>query len=195
MKKNKGYTLLEMLIVISIIGLILPAVFTVLFIIIQHQLRIYRVIETKKQGDYVLSFIKNKVIEDAVKISTSSSEQCTTSEAYYPALQNGTQATDDGTDFFFVTKVPTTKFNFYIDTATNSIDNNTLVYNENNNGTITPFQVTNSKVIISNLAFQCVRKSNTGGALVRVSYTVSYNSTLGDPVSYQYSTKVRLRTY
>jgi prepilin-type N-terminal cleavage/methylation domain-containing protein len=195
MKKNKGYTLIEMLIVISIVGLIMPAIFTILFVIIQQQLRIYRIIETKKQGDYVLTFIKNKVIEDAVKITDATTEQCAIANTYYPPLANGVQPTNNGSTFFFQTTQATTKFNFYIDTASNSIDNNSLVFNETVGGTVTPTQITSKKVVISNLAFQCVKKTNTGGALVRISYVVTYNSTLGDPVSYTYSTKVKLRTY
>ncbi len=192
---KKGYTLIEMLIVISIVGLILPAIFTILFVIIQQQLRIYRIIETKKQGDYVLTFIKNKIIEDAVKIADETNEQCATAGTYYPPFSDGQQPTNDGSTFFFQTTQPTSKFNFYIDTEINTIDDNSLVFNETVNGIATPTQITSRKVIISNLAFQCVKKTNTGGALVRLSYVVTYNSTLGNPVSYIYSTKVKLRTY
>lgn len=181
---KKGYTLIEMIVVIAIIGVVLPTIFTILFVIIQQQLKIYRLIEVKKQGDFVLSFMRNKIETEAVKISSKSdiiTERCaTTPSSYEPTTQ----------DFYFLNK-----------------DNNVFVFRTDSDGNLVlnnfatgiPTALTTSKVAIKNLTLKCIKKSNLASPLVQISFTVEYNNSSANVSAEEvavlnYKTKLRLKS-
>lgn len=194
--KNKGYTLIEMLIVITIIGLVLPAVFTILFSIMRQQLRIHQLNEVKKQGDYISSFMRNKITTEGVKIAKSSDvnavdgtltdEQCIASGSIYPpdAPTNRTQA------FYFFTKQ---RPNYFIFTT----DNENLVLFESENEKKST--LTTSKVKITQLGFACYKRANIAVPIVELVFTVEYNnssgvSNPGDVTKLTYRSKMRLKS-
>jgi len=78
-KRKKGFSLLEIIVVLGVLALLLPTVFGVVYIIMQQQLRIYRLTETKKQGDLIMSYIKESISRSAVGIVNDSGvAQCVT---------------------------------------------------------------------------------------------------------------------
>lgn len=66
--KRKGFSLLEIIVVLGVLALLLPTVFGVVYIIMQQQQRIYRLTETKKQGDLIMSYLKESISRSAVGI-------------------------------------------------------------------------------------------------------------------------------
>ncbi len=67
-KRKKGFTLLEIIVVLGVLSILLPTVFGVVYIIMQQQQRIYRLTETKKQGDLIMSYMKESISRSAVGI-------------------------------------------------------------------------------------------------------------------------------
>lgn len=179
---QKGYTLIEMLVVITIVGIILPVVLTILTIIIQQQLKIYRLIEVKKQGDFTLSFIKNKIETEAVKISTDGTivgEICTNTQSFQPAVPLLYFLNKNNEAFSFNTS------NGELRVAGVSGINTSL---------------TTNKVIIRNLSFSCYKAGNLGTPLVQVSYTIEYknasaNAKPEETALLDYKTKIRLSSF
>jgi len=181
-KINKGFTLVETLVIIAIIGLSLPAVFAIFFSIIQQQVRIYRLTEVKRQGDYSLSIIQNLIRNNAQKIYRTNSptdfEICST-----------TTNTAEAVSYF--TDKSNNRFSFSIPAGSSNIASVSA-----------SFQVplTNDKVRISNFEITCNRSSTYSTPYVNLSYEICYSNSDGsactnEPPSFFYSTKLKLKNY
>ncbi len=74
-RKNQtiGFTLIEMMVVIFIIGLILPAFFSIVFTLARQQAEILILQKVKEEGDFVQTKIISLVRNKAVKINESCS--------------------------------------------------------------------------------------------------------------------------
>ena len=70
---KKGFTLIETIVVVAVIGLTLPVIFSIFFVLFQQQTKIYRLNTVKKEGDYVINLIENTIRDDAVTILSSNS--------------------------------------------------------------------------------------------------------------------------
>ncbi len=73
MKKNRAFTLIETIVVVAVFGLTLPVIFSIFFVLLQQQTKIFRLNTTKKEGDYVISLIENTIKNDAVMILSNNS--------------------------------------------------------------------------------------------------------------------------
>ncbi|HRN69881.1 MAG TPA: prepilin-type N-terminal cleavage/methylation domain-containing protein [Candidatus Woesebacteria bacterium] len=62
---KKAFTLIEMLIVLTVTAILIPTVFSIVIVIMRQQVRIYKVVETRRQGDYILTFIKEKLVRSS----------------------------------------------------------------------------------------------------------------------------------
>ncbi len=67
-KKQSGFTIVEMIIVIAVTGLIIPAFFSIVFVIIQQQAKIIALQEVKRQGDFILNTLENTIRGSAITI-------------------------------------------------------------------------------------------------------------------------------
>jgi prepilin-type N-terminal cleavage/methylation domain len=70
--KKRAFTLIETLVVIAIIGLITPIVFTIIFIITREQMKTSRLILVKRQGDNILNNISFTIKNYAYSIYSAS---------------------------------------------------------------------------------------------------------------------------
>ncbi|VVA43605.1 conserved hypothetical protein [Candidatus Roizmanbacteria bacterium] len=73
MKKIKGFTLIETIVVVAVLGLTLPVIFSIFFVLLQQQTKIYRLNTTKKEGDYLINLVSNNIRNDASIILSSNS--------------------------------------------------------------------------------------------------------------------------
>ncbi len=78
-KDRKSFTLIETLVVVGVIGLIIPALFSIFYIVIRQQVKLYRLAEVKRQGDSVRNTFQTIITNHAYRIYDSlGTELCTT---------------------------------------------------------------------------------------------------------------------
>jgi competence protein ComGC len=184
MRRKKSFTLIEMIVVISTIGLVLPALFAIIFSILQQQVKIQRLSIVKREGDYVLNVMENIIRNYAVKIYSENSfttERCVT--------DNPTYGPSNGSNFFFRDKSDRW-YNFYQNS--NNISSNSANLSS-------PVNLNSSQTKITNFSIQCYRTSLYSSPVVNISFTIEYNTTSlrveekVTPLTYQ--TKVKLKSY
>lgn len=193
--KKKGFTLLEIVVVMAVLALLLPSVFGVIYIVMQQQLRIHKLTETKQQGDLIMNYMKESIIGSAVHIvDGTGTAQCETAGSSYA----------DSTNFrFAIEEAISPRLISFQETG------GALTFNQH---TYIPFFATYTidsislndptTVEISNFTIECRRK--TGNVSSAVYYPVvafSYDATFVDNtptaqegiVTLHYQTKVKLR--
>jgi len=178
--KKKGFTLIEIVVVIGVIGFVLPALFAIIFGILQQQSRIYSLMEVKRQGDNALVTMENIIKNNALKIYmdqllTDANEVCVEGgQSYSPTFPNQ--------DAFYFKDKRGAYFRFYLSVDKISSDS-----------ALSPADLTNSKVIVSEFAIRCDRLADYSTPLVSVSFTVNNRPTGQYPMNYY--TKIKLKNY
>lgn len=183
-KNKKGFTLLEMLIVMTIVGIILPTVFAIVFVIMRQQLRIYRVVETRRQGDYILSYIKDRLIRSkAITNASFSTSYCINSGDTFTADNQGRSVG------FIMQNVTEDKYQIYTPSGTTN-----LVFEPE---TGFPTNLNTSNIEIRNFNIDCYRRSTYASPLISIAFDIEFKDSTYTPeegrVSLHYQTKVKLR--
>ena len=192
-KKKAGYTLVEMMLVIALIALLMPAVFSILYVIMQQQVKIYELTETKRQGDYVMQLMKEKIMRDAISLRRDDdglfsaiaviSNICNTSGSSFTS-----STAQRGLDFVFVQENGD-QFQ-YVQSG------NSIFFRATGSSTINA-ALNNSRVNITNFQINCAVKSTYTDPVVSFSYTAQYNRAVPNPqlgtTQLQYQSKVKLR--
>jgi len=194
--KKKGFSLLEIVVVMGVLGLLLPSVFGIVYIIMQQQLRIHRLSQTKQQGDLILNYMKESISRNAVGVGSAlGSPQCVNAASTYSNASG--------------------EFNFTLDNSATpdmfSFEENTgqLLFIQNtylpclSAYTFTSTSLNDSATVeVSNLVIECQRRTSD---LANVNFFpvvgFSYDATFVDAtptaqegvVSLHYQTKVKLR--
>lgn len=179
---STGYTLIEMLIVIAIIGIILPTVFSIVYVIVNQQFKVFRIIETKRQGDYTLTFIKEKILREAISVQDAAGNP----HCLEPGIEHSSAG---GNDFVFVTTSGTYQF-----TSVSSGNVTYLQFIENSNS---PVALTTNKVTISDFNISCEKRNSITKPIIDINFNVSFSDaspTVQEGiVSLPYKTKLKLR--
>lgn len=191
-KRNKGYTIIEMLIVLTLLSIIMPAVFSIIYTLLNQQMKIYRIIETKRQGDRIMSFMKEKITREGMGIKTAAGTlRCSN----YTATP---ETTTNGNDFLFMktTDPAGPSFNFYLVNSTFFVQDT---------GGLPSISLHDSKVRVTNFQIECFRRNastspsqpNKNVITIGFEYTVEFvdnSPTQAEgATSLQYQTKIRLR--
>ncbi len=159
---KKGFTLVEMLIVLGIVAIVLPAVFTILFTIIREQARVYALKQVKREGDFVLSKISNQIRSNAVGIYM---DPALDNEVCDRALIVPTYINNNGDSFYFEDKKGDW-FRYSLSNASIASDSSTTV----------PVNLTSGKVDISNFSISCNRTGPYAPPLITLSFGVGYHN-------------------
>lgn len=176
MKKN-GFSLLELVLVLSILGIIVPAGFSMFMASMRAQLKVSILQEVKRNGDTALS-----VIENLIKSRTQSLQQldgtpiCNSSGSSY-ALG----------DVYFVDP-EAQRFRFHM--SGNQI--------ASDSSSIGSSFVTSPKVAVTNFSITCEKETSFTPPIISIGYTVSQareTTRAEEQSTLDYLTKVRLRTY
>lgn len=190
-KRKKGYTIIEMMLVIGLIALLMPAVFSILYVIMQQQVKIYELTETKRQGDYVMQLMKEKIMRDAVSLRRDD-DGIFTNIAVFTNICNSTgsnfTSVNNGVDFVFLNDL-NNPFQYVL-------SGNTLRYREIGAPNVDA-ALNSNRVIITNFQINCAVKATYTDPVVSFSYTAQYNRAVPNPqlgtTQLQYQTKVKLR--
>ena len=176
---KKAFSIVEILVVMGIIGLMMPVIFTVMFAIIRQEARIFALTTVKNQGDFILNNLKFNVKNHAVSV------------------HNGTPSSDANQVCTAAAGTPTVYDPLYLrDRAGNTFFYNVTggVIASNSSVLASPQTLNNSRVTISNFSMSCNRPSAFSSPIVTVSYTVNYVTASGEsPAVLNYDTKIKLR--
>jgi prepilin-type N-terminal cleavage/methylation domain-containing protein len=178
---RKGFTFIEMMVVVVVLSVALPAIFTIALIIFRQQLKVFALQTVKREGDVALSVLQVNLKNSAVSVHTT-----------YPA-------TDANETCTATSAVPTT-----ISPMIFRDDFNNSFYFPLNGGSLssassvlgTPVSLTDPSVAIQNFTMSCNRPSTATTPIVSISYDVVYNTAstrTEDTAKLHYATKIKLR--
>lgn len=190
--KKKGYTLVEVLLVISLIGLLMPAIFSILYVIMQQQLKIYELTETKRQGDYIMQIMKEKVLRDARTLrrdddgifanSAVISNVCNTSGSSFTGIHSGL-------DFVFLDEV-NNPFQYVL------VGGDSLRIRQLGSPNVDA-ALNSTRVNIVDFEISCYRKSDFTTPIVSFSYTAQFDRQTANPqlgvTQLRYQSKIKIR--
>lgn len=176
MLQAKGFTLIEFLVVLSIIVFIVPSLFGLMYSLLRQQSRIIALQEVKRQGDLVFNHMKT-----TIKNSATATYNNTLASPI--AICTSAPTSASGSLMYFLSSTGVNSYFGY------SMSGTGIVY-EKTGSSSTP--LTNSTVTISNLVLACSRDSDYSPPLVSVSYTVTQPST---SVSLNYKTSIKLKSH
>lgn len=170
---RKAFTLVEVVVVVAILGISIPVIFSVITTVAKQQGKIYRLSEAKQQGDYALAFIRNQLRSEGGQVyrilnaGTLETEICNVA---------GVTTTQTGQDFYFeVDAQPNDYFRFYNGRANIALDQGQREISQiffDNNGTIEP--LTTNKVKIENFEMKCIRKNLASQPFILVSFIIYF---------------------
>jgi len=190
---RKAFTLIETIVVVAVIGLTLPVLFAIIFAITRQQVKIYRLSQIKKEGDYLISVMENTIRDRAITIYKSdliddANIVCKVVEDYPSSPVDHLYFIDEDKQFFGY-KIDVNKV------ASAAVD---LVSGD-------PYTVdlTSGKTLVSNFSISCSRSSIYSPASISLSFDVCYDTGLPncattrpeEIASLHYQTRIKLRNY
>lgn len=182
MKNKLGFTLLEVVVVIAIMGLTLPAVVSLFFASIRSQTKVLILQEVKRNGDSAFDTITTKLRNEVYSVysdSSATTEVCSTRSSISTPTTGSSPLyfkTSDGTVFSF------------------TLSDGAIIYTKG--GVSTP--LTTTKVTVPTFSITCARATSFSTPLVSIVFSVRHaNSTTRseEKANLDYQTKMKLRTY
>jgi len=181
---KKGFSFIEMLIAVAIIGMALPALFSIIFVVLQQETKVLRLSEVKRQGDYVLTVMDTVLRNNAVGIYT---DQALTTARCANAGDTENISGSNG-NFYFKDK-NSNYFRFYF--TPDKISSGSAT---------TTGDLTTSKVMIQNFKLTCKKSAAFSPAIVGISFDICYKTSGGcsstrveETATMSYQTSVKLR--
>lgn len=184
---RKSFTLIETIVVVAVIGMTLPVLFAIIFTLMRQQVKIYRLSQIKRGGDYVINLMENVIKDKAVTIHTNTPP----SDANIICKNVGTSAS--GTSLYFLDK--NKQWFGYLATG-NSVASTSA-------NLASPINLTSSKIIVSNFSIYCSRNSIYSPASILLGFDICYDTGSGictsirpeEVTSMHYQTRIKLRSY
>lgn len=192
-----GFTLVEVIIVLSIIALSFPILFSTLFVVSRQQVATNRLTDVKQQGDAVMNYLTMRLRNNAIQIQTHNGinwvNACEGATGVVEKVTESTSATygsvsflDDETQTDSVLKVSKGQL-CRQPQPDDPLDISTDICEE---------PLTNRSVKVSNLMIQCINIDTTTSPFVEISFVLTGANTqvtkTDSPVM-SFSTKVQLR--
>ncbi|MDO8496936.1 MAG: type II secretion system protein [bacterium] len=182
---KKGFTFIEIIVVLGIITIVLPALFSIIFVILQQQNKVYRLSQVKREGDYALSIMEHVIRNYGTAVYYGApptyldTPKCDTagSSAPYSSTMYLKDIYGNWLHFYTVDDAGSTKI------ASESAQ-------------FTSGFLTTNKVKIINYSISCSRTNTFSPPLVTISFTAQYNTDSTDPkdtASLTYQTSIKLR--
>ncbi|PIY72255.1 hypothetical protein COY87_01940 [Candidatus Roizmanbacteria bacterium CG_4_10_14_0_8_um_filter_33_9] len=176
---KKGFTFIEILVVLAVISFTLPSLFAIIFTILQQETRIYALKDIKQQGDYALENMKFNIQQKGIRVVdvTYTNDVC-------PILTNP-----------ITTPIPTPapRINV-IDTELNTfsyyVDLEHKIASQSSVGAIS--YLTNTRVKIQNEGFTCYRTSSFSPPIIITSFDITDS---GSIFTLPYHFTFKLRSY
>ncbi len=182
-KRLSGFTIIEMVVVVAVIAIALPAIFAIMFAVVREQAKVYALKQVKREGDFALSTMQNTIRSYAQTVNndkppSSGNAICTGSNSSQNTLQI----------YFTPSNVPGGYFGYKLNGS--AIASDSSILNQLN--------LTSPNVTIPRLQFGCSRTSIYSPPLINISFTVRYGSQLNffeNQASLDYSTQIKMKNY
>lgn len=179
---KQSFSLIEMVIVVGVLGLALPVLFAIVFVIIQQQVRIYALQEIKKQGDQALFSMKTTIRQYGAVVAVPTliptiADLC----PIYP-----TPSIADMTALYLYDR-DLIGFQY-------ELKNNKVASNSADNNIIDRY-LTDDKVVISNLKFNCYRTNQFSPPIVSLRFRVTKSGGYAGAPYLDYGTRFQLKSY
>ncbi|MFA6081723.1 MAG: type II secretion system protein [Patescibacteria group bacterium] len=190
---KKGFTLIETIVVIAVIGITLPVLVAIILTLMRQQLKINRLSQIKREGDYVSSVIGNTIKDRAFSIHTGKPVNDTTK-----ICEEALSFSNPTTSLFFLDK---SKNWFGYEISGNTIASKSAdLENLPNDQTI---NLTSTKIFISNFSISCSRDNVYSAPSVQFSFDVCYDNGLPncattrpeEITSLHYQSRIKIRNY
>jgi len=188
LKINHGFTLIETIVFVAVIGLTLPVLFAIILTLMRQQIKIYRLSQIKRGGDYLINIMENTIKNRAITIhsATPSDENTVCGDAGIPYSSTSS--------LYFLDK-DKQWFGYLFDS--NSITSNSADL------TNPSIDLTSGKTLVSNFSISCSRNSLNSPALILLSFDICYDTGSGvctstrpeEITSIHYQTRIKLRNY
>jgi competence protein ComGC len=185
--KNKGFTFIEMLVVITATLIIIPSLFTIVFSIVRSQTKIFKITQAKKEGDYLLNVITTTIRNRAISIHSGQP----VSETNKVCRDISDTTPYEGTAIYF--NDDTNKwFGFLLENSKVASASQVISGNQ---------YLTSNNTIVQNFSVACRAGAAYSYATVGILFDICYKTSTGtcyslrseDSAILHYQTQVRLR--
>ena len=179
----KSFTLIEMIVTVSVLLISLPAFFAIILSIFSGQAKFLYLQKTKQEGDYVLDYISSKIRSETMSLHSSS--LVSTATIVCPA-------SSDGSSLYFKVKKPNEYYSFKFYLSGGIIH---FVTYSRNGASLSDLEISTSKVVFENLSFSC-KEGKMSSPMVLVSFDVKPNINEQKFIkTLYYKTGVKLRSF
>ncbi|MCX7996888.1 MAG: hypothetical protein N2691_04015 [Patescibacteria group bacterium] len=171
-----GFTFIETIMILGIMSIMLPMIFSILMTVAQQQNKIYRLTEAKTEGDFAMAFMKQRLKNEAEMIFKDETLQlpvCADTD-----VENIEYTAQKGRHMYF-TKRNTA--GSYIQFMTEEFGNLTsdnpyeqIIFNDNGQKTA----LTSENVVISNFEITCFSRTTATPPTIMISFIVYYKTDL-----------------
>ncbi len=184
--RKKGFTLIEMIVVVAIVGLVVPAIFAIIFGIIREQTKINRLVTVKGEGDYILNIVANTIRNNAFSIHSA------TPPSDSNLVCNDTGTSDPGPLYF--QDQHGEWFGFIINGETVSSESSALVESA---------MLNSQQTIITNFSLGCSRVNTFSAPVISIEFDICFMTDAGlcsstrveETAELHYQTKIKLRNF
>ncbi len=184
---KKAFMLIETIVVVAVIGLTLPVLFAIIFTLMRQQIKIYRLSQIKRGGDYLISITENIIRDNAITIHSSTPANDTN------VICKNAGTSPSATSLYFLDK---NKQWFGYLVSGNSVASASV-------NLASPINLTPSKIIVSNFFIYCSRNSVYSSTSVLLGFDICYDTGSGvctstrpeEITSMHYQTRIKLRSY
>jgi len=179
-----------MLVVIGVIGLTLPAFFSIFFSLLRQQAKIYALSQVKREGDFILNSINNTIKNYGVSIhsstppSDSNKINCLT-----PTPILGAFFLDRFGNYFRLCK---SSAGANCDNGDNFIASSSPILSP----TLIPLNT--AQIKITNFNLTCYQSSPFSPPIIKLIFTVTYKTASNRPedtASLTYQTQIKMKSY
>ena len=186
---KKGFTLIETIVVIAVIGITLPILFAIILTLMRQQLKINRLSEIKREGDYISSALENTIRDRVFSIHSGLPVNDSTK-----ICEGALSFSNPSTSLYFLDK-NRNWFGYQFSGNTLASESADLVN--------TSISLNSSKIFVSNFSISCSRNTVYSAQSIQFSFDVCYDTGLPncattrpeEIASLHYQLRIKLRNY
>ena len=180
--KKKGFTLIEMIVVITVVALVVPAIFSIIFGLIRQHTKIHRLSTAKTEGDLILNLAANTIRNNAITIHSSTPPNDV--NMVCAGVGDNSQA-----PLYFQDRMGEW-FGFSLSSNTISSESSNLA---------SPVALNSTNTTISDFVLSCTKSNLYSAPVVSFSFKICYGACTStrteETVELNYQTKIKLRNF